>query len=196
VYIQRVDLRLSETEAIASARRGDPAAYAVLVRAHQEVACRAAYLVVRDAHLAEDVTQEAFVRAYSQIGRFREGTPFRPWLLRIVTNLALNEARARRRRIGVLERFSRAWRPQDVPPPEEPLLASEEARSVWRAMEQLAAEDRIVLQMRYFLELSEKEMATALAKPPGTVKSRLHRAMGRLREVIERDFPELRDMET
>src|SRR6266487_6615414 len=105
VYIAWVDSALrEESEAIASARRGDAAAFGTLVERYQEVAFRTSYLIVRDAAAAEDVTQEAFIRAYRKLGSFREGEPFRPWLLRIVTNCGLNEVRARSRRFGLLER--------------------------------------------------------------------------------------------
>ena len=183
---------LSEAEAVREARSGDSAAYAVLVGMHQEVAFRAAYLVVREAGAAEDVVQEAFVRAYRELGRFREGEPFRPWLLRIVTNLALNEVRSRGRKQGLLQRFG-ALRREDEPGPETPLMENERAAGVWSAINRLGQDDRLVLYLRYFLELDEREMARVIERPAGTVKSRLHRACARLREVIERDYPELRD---
>lgn len=177
--------------AIAAARTGDREAFAVLVTRYQEVAFRAAYLIVRDAGTAEDVAQEAFVRAYRSLSGFRAGEPFRPWLLRIVTNLALNDVRGRGRRAGLLARFGR----EPAPGPAEPegvLLASESQQLLWRAMNELPADDRVVLYLRYFLELPEREIAVAIGKAPGTVKSRLSRAGGRLRAVIERGYPSLR----
>src|ERR671938_805710 len=87
---------LEETKLAERARAGDTAAYERLVRMHQAVAFRAAYLVTGDAPEAEDATQEAFVKAYRALDRFRPGAPFRPWLLAIVTN----EARNRRRSAG------------------------------------------------------------------------------------------------
>jgi RNA polymerase sigma-70 factor (ECF subfamily) len=181
-----------DTEAILRVRDGDRDAYAVLVEHHQEAAFRAAFLVLRDAHAAEDIAQEAFVRAYRSLDRFRHEEPFRPWLLRIVTNLALNEARSRSRRGRLLERiglFSKA----DADPPMDALLASnEDASSVLRAIDRLKEQERLVLYLRYFLALDEREMSATLQVLPGTVKSRLHRASQSLREIIERDFPELR----
>jgi RNA polymerase sigma-70 factor (ECF subfamily) len=181
----------SETEVLARARAGDTSAFAVLVQAHQEAAFRAAYLILHDAHAAEDAAQEGFVRAYRQLHRFREEDPFRPWLLRIVTNLALNETRRRRRGLALLERFGR--QPQPHPPgPETLTLATEEARDVWQAINRLSPDDRLILYLRYFLELSEADMARVIDKAPGTVKSRLHRAGARLRTVIETAYPHLR----
>lgn len=184
---------LSDAEAVASTRQGDTSAYAVLVGHHQEVAFRAAYLILRDAAAAEDVAQESFVRAYRELGRFRVGEPFRPWLLRIVTNLALNEARSRGRRAGLVERFASLLTREPAPSPESLVDTADESASVAAAMNQLDAKDRLVLYLRYFLELDEREMSIALNKPAGTVKSRLFRASRRLRQIIERDYPELRD---
>ena len=96
----------AEPDAIARARNGDHAAFGSLVEHYQEVAFRAAYLIVRDAPAAEDVAQDAFIRAYRALHTFRSGEPFRPWLLRIVTNTAINEVRARRRRTGLLGRVA------------------------------------------------------------------------------------------
>ena len=83
------------------ARRGDGAAFGALVDAFSEVAFRTAYLVTGDAAEAEDAAQEAFVKAYRALDRFREGEPFRPWLLRIVGNTARNRRRAAGRRAGL-----------------------------------------------------------------------------------------------
>jgi RNA polymerase sigma-70 factor (ECF subfamily) len=193
VYNWHVDhVRTDEAAAIERAQAGDTAAFGALVEMHQQVAFRAAYLIVRDAQAAEDVAQEGFVRAYGQIRRFRPGEPFRPWLLRIVQNLALNEVRARGRRHGLAERF-RIVAPRVEPAPDHAVLAADEAGTVLRAINELPPDDRVVLHLRYFLELPEREIAAAIGTPPGTVKSRLHRASRRLREVIEARYPDLRE---
>jgi len=176
--------------AIAAAKRGDREAFCGLVARHQEAVFRAAYLVVRDAAAAEDVAQEAFVRAYQHLRSFREGDPFRPWLLRIATNLALNEVRGRGRRQGLLARFGR----QPVehnPSPERDAVAGEQRDLVWQAINELPGDDRVVLYLRHYLELPEREIALAINKAPGTVKSRLSRAGARLRTVIEERYPAL-----
>lgn len=181
----------TEAEALLRARVGDASAYGRLVQCHQEAAFRAAFLILHDAQAAEDVAQEGFVRAYQQLHRFREDDPFRPWLLRIVTNLALNEVRRRKRGTSLLERFARQA-PQSIPGPEGVTLASEASQEVWQALNRLSMDDRLVLYLRHFLELSEADMARVLDKPAGTVKSRLHRAGRKLRAVIEADFSHLR----
>ena len=181
----------SEAEALLRARNGDASAFGLLVQSHQEAAFRAAYLILHDAQAAEDAAQEGFVRAYRQLHRFRGEDPFRPWLLRIVTNLALNETRRRKRGLALLERFGRQA-PRQAPGPERIAAATEETREVWQAINRLPQDDRLILYLRYFLELSEADMALVIGKAPGTVKSRLHRAGRRLRGVIENEYPQLR----
>lgn len=179
-----------EQRLVSLAQRGDQRAFGELVTRYQQVAFRAAYLIVRESGAAEDVAQEAFVRAYRGIGRFRVGEPFRPWLLRIVTNLGLNEVRARGRRVGLLERLG--WgAAKSGPPADRPALVGEEQQELWNAVNELPADDRVVLYLRYFLELPEQEIALAIGKAPGTVKSRLSRASGRLRTVIGARYPSL-----
>jgi RNA polymerase sigma factor (sigma-70 family) len=187
-----MEIRLTDAEAINQALEGDSGAFGVLVTRYEEAAFRAAYLVTRNADDAADVAQEAFVRAHAQLHRFRPDEPFRPWLLRIVTNLALNQRRSQGRRLGLLQRAGRLLSRDDSPPPEALLTTDEESRTVWEAINRLGSDDRLILYLRYFLELSEAEMARVIDKAPGTVKSRLSRASGRLRAVIERDYPHLR----
>jgi RNA polymerase sigma-70 factor (ECF subfamily) len=179
-----------EAQAIADAAAGDAASFGTLVERYQQVAFRTAWLVVRDAAAAEDVAQEAFIRAFRSIGSFRAGEAFRPWLLRIVTNQALNHVRGRSRRHGVLGRFA-ALAPRSAPSPHEAVAASGESAAVLRALDELPPGDRVVLYLRHFVELPEREIAAAIGRPAGTVKSRLHRASARLRRIIETRYPEL-----
>lgn len=192
MYNRHVDhVVFDEAQTIAATARGDTAAFGMLVERYQEVAFRAAYLVVRDAAAAEDVAQDAFVRAFRQLHTFRHGEPFRPWLLRIVTNLALNEVRARRRRAGLTGRIG-MFADRSADPPDAAVAASDEASALLRAIGELSQDDRVILHLRYYLELPEREIAAVIGKPAGTVKSRLHRAGRRLRAVIEARYPELR----
>lgn len=191
--MRRVDHVLTEERlTIERAARGDAASFGLLVERYQEVAFRAAYLVLRDAGAAEDAAQDAFVRAYRQLHSFRPGEPFRPWLLRIVTNLALNEIRARKRREGLLGRIA-LFTERSTESPHATLAANDEASALLRAISELPADDEEVLHLRYYLELPEREIATAIGKPAGTVKSRLHRAGRRLRDVIQLRYPDLRE---
>jgi RNA polymerase sigma factor (sigma-70 family) len=166
------------------AKRGDMEAYGEIVIRYQALAQRTAYVITRDAEAAQDAAQEAFVKAYRAIGRFRSGAPVRPWLLRIVANEALNRAKAasRHRTVDLTVAESRAMDPEGSP--EAQALASERREMLLRAINGMREEDRVVIAYRYFFDLSEAEMADALGVARGTVKSRLSRAMDRLRERI------------
>ena len=129
--------------------------------------------------------QEAFVKAYYSLPRFRPGAPFRPWLLRIVVNEARNRARSTRRRESLALRAAAAESGGGVPSAEHTALARGDAEALVRALGRMREPDRIVLAYRYLLDLSEAEMADALHVRPGTVKSRVSRALGRLRSELE-----------
>ena len=180
------DRPLAEIELVGLAQSGDSAAYQTLVEEHQTIAFRTAYLITGSAADAEDAVQEGFVKAFYALGRFRPDAPFRPWVLRIVAN----EARNRRRSAGRRERLAlrAAEDPLSggaVPSPEAALLESEERAELLAAVDGLREEDRLVIACRYFLELSEEETAAALDWRRGTVKSRLSRALERLRARME-----------
>jgi RNA polymerase sigma-70 factor (ECF subfamily) len=181
----------SEPEQIALARRGDPAAWEALMEAHQEAVFRMAYLLLGDPDDAQDAAQEAFVRAYSALPRFDLDRPLRPWLLRIVTNLARNRLRSAGRYFAALTRYARA-EPEALthPSPERPA----DSESLWKAVRRLPAGAQQVIYLRYFLDMSEAEISSTLNVAAGTVKSRLHRALNRLKRIIQRDFPELKDV--
>ncbi len=173
---------LEESQLVELARRGDADAYERLVRQHQDVAFRAAYLVAGDAGEAEEAVQVGFINAYYALDRFRPGAPFRPWLLRIVTNEARNRRRSAGRRARLALHAAGAQLPGDAAPsPETVALGSERQQELLTALEALTERDRLVIAYRYFFDMSEAEMAEALACPAGTVKSRLSRALGKLR---------------
>ena len=178
-----------ESELIERARRGDDRAYEELVRAHQGIAFRTAYLVTGSAAEAEDAAQDAFVKAFRALGRFRRGAPFRPWLLRIVANEARNRRRSTGRRAELAVRAA-AEDPSGgaAPSPEGAVLAAEESAALLAAVNGLREEDRLVIACRYFLDLSEEETAAALDWRRGTVKSRLSRALARLREQLGESY--------
>jgi RNA polymerase sigma-70 factor (ECF subfamily) len=171
-----------EEELIERARRGDAGAYEELVRRHQDLAYRVAYTIVGGAAEAEDAAQEGFFKAWAALGRFRRGAPFRPWVLRIVANEARNRRTAARRRPTVpLDADERRPSGDPARSPEGLALAAERDRVLLAALDSLREDDRLVIACRYFLELSEAETADALGCARGTVKSRLSRALGRLR---------------
>jgi len=175
-----------EPRLIAAAKAGDQRAYAELLARHQAVAFRAAYLVTGSATDAEDATQEACVKAWLALGRFRSAAPFRPWLVRIAINEARNRRRGAGRRVALALRLSPD--PADLgsaPSAETEALARADRARLASALGELREADQLVIAARYFLGLSEAETAIALRLPRGTVKSRLSRALGRLHRQLE-----------
>ena len=163
------------------ARGGDAAAFAELVTRHQVLATRVARVAAPTADL-DDVVQEAFVKAWLALPRFRPGAAFRPWLCAIVANEARNRARAAGRREALA---LRTRVPGSSPvDPADAALGREAGEALVAAMNRLAPSDRLVIAYRWLFELSEAEMAVALDVAPGTVKSRLSRAMTRLRTIL------------
>jgi RNA polymerase sigma factor (sigma-70 family) len=178
---------LGDDELVDLAKRGDADAYVQLVDRHQRLAQRVAFVITRSTADAEDAVQEAFVKAYYALGRFRGGAPFKPWLLRIVTNEALNRVRSASRRAQLVLRVERLDRPSGdaAPSPEAAATAADEHSRLMDAVNRLSEKDRLAISCRYFLDLTERETAEILGWPRGTVKSRLARALGRLRTQME-----------
>lgn len=182
---------MSETELVTRARAGDGAAWETLIQQHQEAVFRLAYLILGDAADADDVAQETFIRAFHSLARFDATRPLRPWLLKITVNLARNWRRALGRYIAALKRSVQADPLAGAS--EAPALHPWEAQQLWQAVQRLRPVDQEIIYLRYFLELPEGEAADVLGVARGTVKSRLHRALERLRGVVERDFPALQE---
>ena len=152
-----------EAELVARAKRGELDAYEEIVRLHQTIAFRTAWVITRSEADAEEAAQDGFVKAHAALARFREGSPFRPWLLAIVANEARNRVRGAGRRVRLAQRVA------------------EERHQLLAANERLPEPAREAIACRYLLELSEDETAAALDCPRGTVKSRVSRALERLR---------------
>jgi RNA polymerase sigma factor (sigma-70 family) len=180
--------RLDDVELVGRARDGDVSAYGELVERYREVAFRTAWLITRSSAEAEDAAQEAFVKAFYALGRFRVGEAFRPWILRIVSNEAKNRRRSKGRRERLAVRLARDRGSGDAAPsPETAALGREQREALLRAIDGLPERERLVVTYRYLLELSEAETAGALGIRPGTVKSRLSRGLGRLRQELTGD---------
>jgi RNA polymerase sigma-70 factor (ECF subfamily) len=184
-----------EQPLIARAQRGDTDAYTALVQQYEMLAFRAAYLIVRDEADAADAAQEAFLRAYRALGSFTLGQPFRPWLLRIVTNQALNRLQAAARRARMNERYiEHAKLHDDSGLPERAAIEREQHERLLQAVRRLSADEQALITLRYFLELPESEVAQTLRVPLGTIKSRLHRTLNKLRDIIRREFADLSEL--
>lgn len=183
---------LDDTESglVERVRRGDIRAYEELVRRYQDVAFRLAYTILGSTDEAEDATQEGFVRAYQALDRFRPGAPVRPWLLTIVANVArTRRATAARRPTLTLQAAATHSSDDSARSPEAVALNAEQRRELLGAVNALRDDDQRVIAYRYFLDLSEAEMAELLGCARGTVKSRLSRALGRLRKQLATEAP-------
>lgn len=151
------------------------------MRRYQDVAFRVALVITGDRDGAQDATQTAFIKAVQALGTFRTDAPFRPWLLRIVANEAKNRVRSRARHAtGPLDERIVSLGPS----PDELAERNERHRELLAAVRTLSLHDQQIITYRYFLDLSEPEIASLLGCPRGTVKSRLSRATVRLREAL------------
>jgi RNA polymerase sigma factor (sigma-70 family) len=162
-------------------------AYGELVRRYQQDARRTA-AAIAGVSIADDAAQEAFVRAYGFLHRFRPGAPFRPWLLAVVANVARNQRRSTHRWTRTLrESGERGGSRRAAPSAEDEALARHGHRAVRTALDALPLRYRDVVACRYLLDLSEDETARVLGLPRGTVKSRLSRALDRLEHQLHRE---------
>lgn len=170
-------LRVKDSDAalVARARQGDQAAFEQLVRKHQRYAFNVAYRVLQDAPEAEDVTQEAFVRAWRGLPGFREQAQFTTWLYRIVHNLCLNRLPRLRRELLQVEPLEDML-DDTAPSPPDLLEAQEQMAFLHAELEQMPEKYRLVLSLRYLQHLSYEEIAAALNVPMGTIKTHIHRA--------------------
>lgn len=175
---------------IERARRGDETAWEAIVQWHQQPVFRLAYLMLGDSGDAEDVAQEAFIRAFKNFAHYDPTRPLLPWLLGITANLARNRRRALGRYLYHIQRLARLV-PEETTHPESEATQNTDAQAIWLAVRRLTATDQEIIYLRYFLSLSVEETSVALAIAPGTVKSRLSRALERLRGIVRDEFPVL-----
>lgn len=170
-----------ESAAIAAVRGGDSGAYEYLVAKYGRRVLAIAVGLVRDLAEAEDLAQEAFVRAYQRIGRFRQGEPFGPWIYRIVSNLALDWLKSRKRQPpaeGVSEHLGSG----DDPGRE--LSRRELASRIDRAMESLPPMQQLVARLYLVEQFEHAEIARMTGLGESTVRSHLSLARARLQEAL------------
>jgi RNA polymerase sigma-70 factor (ECF subfamily) len=193
---------LEEKLAIARLKQGDLDGMEALVKRHQVRAVSAAFLIVRDPRLAEDIVQDAFLRAAEKIEQFDESRPFEPWFLRSVINASTKAVRRQKRFIPLDahdEETSEVadWLMDPSPRPERMVETQETRQMVWKALGELTAEQRAVIVMRHFLEMSETEMTTQLDRPLTTIRWRLKTARNQLRKILhlfwKSDYQEAQD---
>lgn len=181
---------MQEAQAIAELLGGNIRGLEVLVREYSQRAQQVAYFVTRDRDLAEDAVQDAFVRVCDRIASYDATRPFAPWFLRIVANTAIDAAARRDRHRGTPNSSEDQIRsileslPDHGVGPEVSLERSELRNRVWDALGELPPKQRAAILMRYYLDMSEVEIAHQLEIPQGTVKSRLHTARVRLKTLL------------
>ena len=181
---------MEDQKAISRLKQGDFKALEVLVQRYQVPAVHAAYLIVRDRALAEDVAQNAFVKAAEHIHQFDEERPFAPWFYRIVVNDAVKLAKRQKRNVSLDgdldERVQQTteWLKDPSLLPERILEQKEIQAVILDAIDMLAPEQRAVIVMRYFLELSEADMSAKMDRPLSTIKWWLREARKRLRSSM------------
>jgi RNA polymerase sigma-70 factor (ECF subfamily) len=195
--MERADIA-RENDLVERARRGEDAAWTALVYAHQTAVFRLAYLLLGDADEAHDLAQDTFIAAMRSMDRFDAERPLRPWLLQIAANKARNRRRSIGRYFNALKRTMQTAQVEVAGPDAGAPRA--DAEQLWHAVRRLGTQDPEIIYLRFFLDLSVAETADALRIAPGTVKSRLHRALERLRQVVQQEYPwlieELRDGRT
>ena len=171
-----------EAQAIAAVKRGDRDAYAYVVSKYIRRVASVAWTIVRDRHDAEDLAQEAFVKAYVSIGRFRGGEPFGPWIFRIVTNLALDVVKRRKK-------FPHEPIQESAPAPradaaELAAMTNEIGRRIDAALETLPEMQRVVARLYLIEQFEHAEIAAMTGLAEGTVRSHLSLARRKLQEEL------------
>jgi len=178
-----------EPTLVQRAAAGDASAWEALMLEYQQAVFRLAWLLLGDADESEDVAQETFLRAWRALARFDPARPLRPWLLSIAANLARNRRRSAGRYVSALLRAFRETPRSTLL--EETSTQHADTAALWQAVRQLDLRDQQVVYLRFFLDLPVSETAEVLQVPEGTVKSRLSRALEKLRRIIHTDFPVL-----
>lgn len=185
----------TDHELIVAAIEGDVAAFGQLVGRYQRDAVRIAAVALGSGTDSDDVAQDAFVKIHGALSGFDLTAPFRPWLYRIVVNTARSRQRTGRRQANLRLRAAAIQSPSTVEVavgegPADIAVHLDQRRRLIDAINRLSIDDRLILTYRWYEQLSESEMAAALDCPAGTVKSRLSRAMQRLRnEMTETSRP-------
>jgi RNA polymerase sigma-70 factor (ECF subfamily) len=180
---------MDDSIAISRIKQGDLNGLEALVNRYQTQAVHAAYLVTYDRAQAEDVAQSAFVKAAERIHQFDEERPFAPWFFRIVVNDALKVARRTKRNVPFDELDEdtsqlAALLADPAPQPEQKLEEKQVREGILKAIQSLPPEQRAVIVMRYYLDLSEADMSAKMDRPLSTIKWWLRDARKRLRDLM------------
>ena len=180
---------MNEQQAVTRLKQGNIDGLEALVQRYGVKAVRAAALITHDRALAEDIVQAAFIRAYERIHQFDETRPFEPWFLRSVVNDAVKAASRRKYHAPLAHESTSETDPgvtlaDPAPGPDALLEHAETKAAIWQALAQLPPDQRAAVVLRYYLDLTENEIAAEQDCPRGTVKWRLHRARRTLRVLL------------
>jgi RNA polymerase sigma-70 factor, ECF subfamily len=186
---------VDDQQLVEAARRGSDRAFAVLVRAHERALYCTAYSILGSSWDASDAVQDAFLEAYAKIEDLRDVARFKPWLVRILVNTCYDALGRRRRLVPVGEapeapdRAGTQAGAAGTAAEAHAFIGTEAQLDLFRAVRDLDEDQRAVIALRYFLDLKVDDVAAALDVPPGTVKSRINRALSRLAESLGRSTP-------
>lgn len=176
--------------AISRLKQGDLNGLEVLVNRYQVQAVHAAYLILFDQHLAEDIAQSTFIKVAERIHQFEDQRPFAPWFFRIVVNDALKLAKKKKRDVSLEEQMDEStaqltrWLADPNPQPEDLVEQMEVREMILEAIQGLPPEQRSAIVMRYYLEMSTAEMSAETDRPLSTIKWWLRDARSRLRSLL------------
>lgn len=184
-----------DAETVAHARAGDADAFRRLVERHSRNVFRLAYRMTRNEHDAEDVVQEAFLRAYRNLDRFEERSHFGSWIYRIAANCAYDNLRARERRqenadpvaIDDTSNGPAAQLPSEAPAPDRLVFGGEIRRRVALAMRRMSALEKSAFTLRHFEGMSIEEIGRALDLDASAAKQSIFRAVRKVRDALGRD---------
>ena len=179
---------MDELNAIQRLKHNDIRGLEWIVNTYHQATIQVAYLITGDLPLAEDVVQDAFLNVYRSIRSFDANRPFKPWLMRSVTNLAIQRAEKQARHIslesGSEEIDFTQFVSLDEDTPEQQLISAETKAKVWEAIQCLSPRQREAVVQRYYLDLNEKQMAETRDVAPGTIKWLLNQARGALKAIL------------
>ena len=175
---------MTDEQAILRCQDGEREAFRHLVERYKDVLYGTALLMMRNPALAEEQVQEAFLAAWRGIKGFRPGRPFKPWVVRILVNKIVSLRRTRAHPTVSLEDHDP---PDELPEPAEAVQAQFDRQAIRQALARLTPDHREVIVLRYFADLTVPELAETIGVPLGTAKSRLHRALGQLRDELTTD---------
>jgi RNA polymerase sigma-70 factor, ECF subfamily len=175
---------MDDLEAIRRLKRGDLGGLEMLMERYQVKAARAAFLITHDPSMAQDVVQETFIHIYQRINQFDETLPLEPYLIRSVINASLNAARGDKRRASLDDENELENLLDRAASVESQVEFVQLQQAVLDALSKLSPRQRAVIVQRYYLDMSEREMALTLGTAPGTVKWLLNAARQRLRHLL------------